>query len=631
VQVNGVSAVLRFFPRAWSNRDRTSSPDIATEALMKRSNVIMAIMCAAGTVPAVMGQLPGTLNFKNVTSARIHQTVGEVASNEKEVEFGDFDNDTDLDVVIANAHGDFGQRKNKLYRNDDGEFFGISGSPAIPGFSGTDVARNAFFRDFDNDGWLDIIIVNDRNTSGDPGRTKIYINQHPVNPADQWFIEEGVSRLGSGTGGAACGAVSFDPDMDLDFDLYVGNYPGPSQDTMYFNNNATGFFTAMTTTHVPVDGDYTVDVATADMNGDGKVDLLVSNGFSDPNYIYYNNNLDAGSANGDFNYTNSTQQLGFASSENAMEAGDFDNDNDMDLYWTNATGGADRVMVNTGNVAGNKAGFLSLASLPPSVMVTSRKATVADLNDDGRVDVFVMKAAGASSRPTVLRNTSIDGAISFVDWTPALAFPNGSTHQGWHAAVFDADNDEDQDIFIGGWANDHLIANEPGTEWNESTLTGGLIPVVFNKVPAAVVGSVGEGTSDTYELDLLAGSNGFLSVVLDGADDYQLEILDSDGGVLATIDRGGLGVEEATQYNWVAAPSILRIRVTGLDCANQYNVSGNCGVDVGDFFDLIAAWGPNPGHPADNDGNDVVDTIDFFNLLANWGDSDYILHVLSRN
>ena len=38
-----------------------------------------------------------------------------------------------------------------------------------------------------------------------------------------------------------------------------------------------------------------------------------------------------------------------------------------------------------------------------------------------------------------------------------------------------------------------------------------------------------------------------------------------------------------------------------------------------DFFDVIAAWGPNPGHPADFDGNDEVDAVDFFDLIAHWG------------
>ncbi len=143
---------------------------------------LFAVLLAALSIPIrssalAEGQLPGTLNFQNVTSSRINQTVPEVPSNEKEVEYGDFDNDGDLDVVIANAHSDFGMRRNKLYRNDNGVFNEISGAPAIPGFSDTDVSRNAFLRDYDGDGWLDIIIVNDGNSGGNVGRTKLYLNR----------------------------------------------------------------------------------------------------------------------------------------------------------------------------------------------------------------------------------------------------------------------------------------------------------------------------------------------------------------------------------------------------------------------------------------------------------------------
>jgi len=33
----------------------------------------------------------------------------------------------------------------------------------------------------------------------------------------------------------------------------------------------------------------------------------------------------------------------------------------------------------------------------------------------------------------------------------------------------------------------------------------------------------------------------------------------------------------------------------------------------------LAAWGPNPGHPADFDGDGEVGINDFLELLANWG------------
>ena len=32
------------------------------------------------------------------------------------------------------------------------------------------------------------------------------------------------------------------------------------------------------------------------------------------------------------------------------------------------------------------------------------------------------------------------------------------------------------------------------------------------------------------------------------------------------------------------------------------------------MLDVLAAWGPNPGHPADVDGDDIVGILDFLEL-----------------
>ena len=80
------------------------------------------------------GRLPGTLNFQDLTATHVRMTVVEDGCtssggcNEKEVEYGDFDNDGDLDVAVAVAHSDFGQRRNKLYRNDSTVFVEVSGA-----------------------------------------------------------------------------------------------------------------------------------------------------------------------------------------------------------------------------------------------------------------------------------------------------------------------------------------------------------------------------------------------------------------------------------------------------------------------------------------------------------------------
>ena len=616
---------------------------------MHRESLIglAVVICGGGTAWA--SKLPGTLNFQNVTASRINQTVPEEKYNEKIVEYGDFDNDNDLDVLVAVARGDFSARLNKLYRNDGGTFNEVSGAPIIAGFEHEDVSRAIFFRDYDRDGWLDVYVVNDSNAGMEAGTDRIYMNVHPDGVFSH-FEDESALRIpfgdvqnckGPACTGASCAGVSFDPDGDQDQDIYVGNYPNSDQDRLYHNDNDNpGFFIEATATHVPDEsgpGDYTVDVATADMNGDGRIDLLISNRL-DSNKIYYNNNLNIGSGLGDFDYPESVQDLGASSTpENAMEPGDFEGDGDQDAYWCNHTGAAgDRIMRNIGNGIGNKAVLLVHDVLPPSVTnFISRKATVADLNGDGRPDVVVGKDFDLNNRPTVLRNTSVTGVISFVDWTPAPAFPTGSVHRGWHAVVFDSNGDQDMDIFLGGWADDHLFEQVPEVEYNEDDLLGGVIPNVYNQDPAAVLASAAQGEIDTYTVTDL-DDDAFIAIVINGPDDYAVEVVESGGKglTIATSDRGGIGIEEALQVE-VDTAGDHDIRVTILACAAPiYDLDGDCGVGVGDLLALFAAWGENPGHPADFDGDGVVGVGDLLQLFANWGPAvpaEYILEVLSRN
>ncbi len=589
---------------------------------MSRLNLIVALLVPATGAAVLADGLPGTMNFRNVTASRINQTTTEQGNNEKQIEFGDFDEDGDLDVVIAVAYSDFGARRNKLYENNGGTFDEITDSGVITGFNTLKVSRTAFMRDFDMDGHLDIWIINDQNSHND----QLFIAQWNAGSFMQFNEDNGRIPGGANTG-AACSGWAADFNQDGFPDVYCGNYPNSSQDKMYFNDGA-GIFTDVTNTHVPLRNDYVVNVNGADMNGDGKLDVLISNHGGSQNSIYYNDNLGAGSGIGDFRYTGSQHDIGNPSAnENSMAAADMDNDGDQDIYWTNGVGSAvDTIRRNNGNDAANKATFSTVGGLPISVLLeVSRKATFADFNQDGRIDIFVGKA---NVRPTVLRNITVTGGdIEFVDWTPAPAFPTGNDHRGWQANLFDVDGDGDADIFLGGWVGEHLFLNVASSEYAEDDLKGGIVPAVLNKNPAAIVGTSGPSSPDVYEFQGLSASS-FMSIVVNGADDYLVEILDAADTVLATIDRGGLGVEEAVQFDPASMPSTLKVRITAQACVQ--NVSGDCGYGINDFLDLLAAWGPNPGHAADLDGDDVVGTNDFLELLANWGSSNYIVEFLAR-
>ncbi len=590
---------------------------------MPRLNLIVVLLVPLAGPAALADGLPGTLNFRNVTSSRVNSTTAEAGSNEKAVEFGDFDEDGDLDVVIAVAFSDFGARKNKLYENVGGVMTEITTTGVI-NFAVNKVSRVPFMRDFDMDGHLDIWIINDQNSDND----QLFIAEWAAGSFVGFNEENGRIPSGANTG-AACSGWSADFNQSGFPDVYCGNYPNSAQDKL-LTNNGSGFF-ANTPTSVVTSNDYVVDVNGADFNGDGKLDLLISQFGSHQNRIYYNDNLDAGSGIGDFSYTNSQQNLGNPSAnENSMDAGDFDNDGDMDIYWSQQTGSTgDRILRNNGNDVNNKATFTVLNILPASTTGSvSRKVEVADLNNDGRVDLFVAKENNAG-RPVVLRNITVNNVIEFIDWSTAPAFPTGNSLTGWQAVIFDTNNDGDLDIFLGGWVGDHLLEQVASTEYVEADLKGGVVPSIHNKNPAAVVGEAGPNTPDVFVHNNLDAAS-FMSVVVNGPDDYLVELLDGADVVLATIDRGGLGVEEAVQYDPATMPATLKVRITAQACANPFNLVGDCGVGIVDFLELLAAWGPNAGHPADFDDDGFVGITDFLDLLGGWGTSEYIAEFLAR-
>jgi hypothetical protein len=49
------------------------------------------------------------------------------------------------------------------------------------------------------------------------------------------------------------------------------------------------------------------------------------------------------------------------------------------------------------------------------------------------------------------------------------------------------------------------------------------------------------------------------------------------------------------------------------------DIDGDGEVGITDFLALLAAWGPNRGHPADIDGDGEVGILDFLEILADWG------------
>ena len=227
------------------------------------------------------------------------------------------------------------------------------------------------------------------------------------------------------SGAAAFAAVAdFDSNGFLDF--VMSNHPLVVQDVIAFNQidgNGPGEFSNLTSTHIPADTEYGKHVETADMNGDGKIDILMASAASNESFIYYNDNGEGSSGPGDFRYQSpgavTTLPGGLGGlAERALVPGDFNNDGKMDFYFANEGGDgmglSDTIYVNVGNDENNKAMFVP-QPISTALNDETIKIAVVDLDNDQRDDLVVM---ADFRRPYIFRNTSENGIVSFLEWTP---------------------------------------------------------------------------------------------------------------------------------------------------------------------------------------------------------------------
>ncbi len=168
---------------------------------------------------------------------------------------GDFDNDGDPDLYVANEFED-----NVFFRNDGGTFTDIT---AQSGLIDSTVSKAAYFEDYDADGWLDLYVVNRA------GNDQLFRNN-----TDGTFDDiTTAAGIIADQKGRTLSWADFDNDSWLD--IFVCNN-NQSNDQLW-HNNGDGTFGDVTATAAIFDLNYSDAVGLGDPNGDGFVDIYISN------------------------------------------------------------------------------------------------------------------------------------------------------------------------------------------------------------------------------------------------------------------------------------------------------------------------------------------------------------------
>ena len=365
--------------------------------------------------------------FAQVEAGLAHQGVG------MGVAAADYDADGDLDLYLTN----FGA--NALYRNDDSHFAEIGQSTGVndPRW-GTSCA----FSDYDRDGDLDLYVANyveyDPTAAQDDqvpyiSAPETYGDQippgypHPDNfsgQSDLLYRNDGTAGFSNVSieagiadeSGKGLGVVFADYDADGWPDIYVAN---DAVRNFLYRNNGDGTFgerAALAGVAYGQDGQMEAGMGVdwGDYDGDGTIDLTVTNFQAEPNALYRGED-------GFFSYATFIAGTGLASLPLlgfGTQFFDPDLDGDLDLFVANghvldnvrdidqstSYGQRNLLFRNDGTRSPGPTRFSDIsASAGPGLQLTrvGRGSATGDYDDDGDPDLLVFNSGQALS---LLRN-----------------------------------------------------------------------------------------------------------------------------------------------------------------------------------------------------------------------------------
>ena len=244
--------------------------------------------------------------------------------------------------------------------------------------------------------------------------------------------------------------LTADIDGDGDLDLLTPNFEIGQNTVSIRLNNGNGVFSG--TTNVSV-GNQPRGLALADIDGDGDLDMLTAN--------YSGNDASVRFNDGSGNFSG-TVQVSVGTRPQSVVASDLDGDGDMDMLVSNESTNSVSIRFNNGSGVFSGGSEVSVDAFPFSL-------TTGDIDNDGDIDL-VTGNFGSTTASIRLNN----GSGSFSGTTD---LPAGSSPRGVTLADIDADNDLDL-LIVNASSNDLniYINNGTGNYTLSNTLAAGSIP-----------------------------------------------------------------------------------------------------------------------------------------------------------
>ncbi len=321
------------------------------------------------------------------------------------------------------------------------------------------------FYDYDNDGWLDIFLVNGSRLEG------FAKGQEPTshlfkNNRDGTFTDV-TAKAGVGHSGWGQGVCIGDYDNDGFEDLFVSYF---GKNVLYHNNGDGTFTDVSEKAGVAGNGKrWNTGCAFVDYDRDGNLDLFVANyidldlstapvpesgpclykgvmvacgppGLNGGKNILFHNN-------GDGTFTDVSTASGILKANGTYGLGvltaDFDNDGWPDIYVANDSTASALYQNQKNGKFTDIALEAGCALSPDGKPQAGMGVSAADYDMDGNLDIVKTNFAGDT--PSLYHN---QGAANFEDTTFTAGVGQHTQYLGWGCGFFDMDNDGWPDILI---------------------------------------------------------------------------------------------------------------------------------------------------------------------------------------